>query len=111
MFLAAVGPENINLTLSPSQEYYDEGSDVSLICSTDSGPAPQVYWFLDGDLLPDTGPELRLTNIHISESGNYSCLAFNNITMRNQTSQSVAVLVLKCKLDDTPFVAKGWNST
>ncbi|XP_036931273.1 carcinoembryonic antigen-related cell adhesion molecule 5-like [Acanthopagrus latus] len=94
------GPENINLTLSPSQEYYDEGSDVSLICSTDSGPAPQVYWFLDGDLLPDTGPELRLTNIHISESGNYSCLAFNNITMRNQTSQSVAVLVLKSEVSN-----------
>ncbi|XP_073340739.1 cell adhesion molecule CEACAM5-like [Pagrus major] len=101
------GPENINLTLSPSQEYYDEGSDISLICSTDSGPAAQVHWFLDGDLLPDIGPELRLVNIHMSESGNYSCQAFNDKTMRNQTSQSVAVSVLKCKLDDTLFVAKG----
>ncbi|XP_030250461.1 carcinoembryonic antigen-related cell adhesion molecule 5-like [Sparus aurata] len=94
------GPENINLTLSPSQEYYEEGSDISLICSTDSGPAPQVYWFLDGDLLPGTGPELRLTNIHMSESGNYSCWAFNNITMRNQTSQSVAVSVLKSEVSN-----------
>ncbi|XP_047191962.1 carcinoembryonic antigen-related cell adhesion molecule 5-like isoform X2 [Scophthalmus maximus] len=90
-----LGPENINLTMSPSQEYYDEGSDVSLTCSAISRPAAHVLWFLNGDELPGTGPELRLTDIRTSQSGNYSCRAFNNITMRNQTSQPAVLTVLK----------------
>uniref|UniRef100_A0A8C4DBZ0 Ig-like domain-containing protein n=1 Tax=Dicentrarchus labrax TaxID=13489 RepID=A0A8C4DBZ0_DICLA len=98
--LIIFGPENINLTLSPSQEYYDEGADISLICSALSGPPALFKWFLNGDPLSDTGPELRLMNIQMSQSGNYSCQAFNNRTMRNQTSQAAAVSVLKCKLED-----------
>uniref|UniRef100_A0A8C2ZMA6 Ig-like domain-containing protein n=1 Tax=Cyclopterus lumpus TaxID=8103 RepID=A0A8C2ZMA6_CYCLU len=86
-FPASVGPDNINLTISPSQEYYDEGSDVTLTCSAPSRPPVMILWFLNGDQLSDTEPELRLVNIQMSQSGNYSCLAFNNRTMRNQTSQ------------------------
>uniref|UniRef100_A0A3B4WC72 Ig-like domain-containing protein n=1 Tax=Seriola lalandi dorsalis TaxID=1841481 RepID=A0A3B4WC72_SERLL len=94
------GPENINLTLSPSQEYYDEGSDISLMCSAVSRPAALIQWFLNGDLLSDSGPELRLMNIQMSQSGNYSCQAFNNITMRNQTSQTAALTVLKSNISN-----------
>uniref|UniRef100_A0A8D0AZ03 Ig-like domain-containing protein n=1 Tax=Sander lucioperca TaxID=283035 RepID=A0A8D0AZ03_SANLU len=83
------GPENINLTLSPSQEY----------CSAVSRPAAQFQWFLNGDLLSDTGPDLRMMNIQMSQSGNYSCQAFNNKTMKNQTSQTAAIAVVKCKLE------------
>uniref|UniRef100_A0A4W6BPY8 Ig-like domain-containing protein n=1 Tax=Lates calcarifer TaxID=8187 RepID=A0A4W6BPY8_LATCA len=87
-----IGPEDINLIVSPLQEYYDEGSDISLMCSVLSSPAAWFQWFLNGDKLPHTGPELRLMNIQMSQSGNYSCQAFNNITMRNQTSHfTVAV--------------------
>uniref|UniRef100_A0A3B4T3R8 Ig-like domain-containing protein n=1 Tax=Seriola dumerili TaxID=41447 RepID=A0A3B4T3R8_SERDU len=91
--------KNINLTLSPSQEYYVEGSNISLSCSAVSRPAALYYWFLNGDLLSDTGPELRLMNIQISQSGNYSCQAFNNKTLRPQTAQLSALTVLgKLKL-------------
>ncbi|XP_018527814.1 carcinoembryonic antigen-related cell adhesion molecule 5 [Lates calcarifer] len=89
------GPEDINLIVSPLQEYYDEGSDISLMCSVLSSPAAWFQWFLNGDKLPHTGPELRLMNIQMSQSGNYSCQAFNNITMRNQTSQPAGLTVLK----------------
>ncbi|XP_051263033.1 carcinoembryonic antigen-related cell adhesion molecule 5-like [Dicentrarchus labrax] len=98
--LIIFGPENINLTLSPSQEYYDEGADISLICSALSGPPALFKWFLNGDPLSDTGPELRLMNIQMSQSGNYSCQAFNNRTMRNQTSQAAAVSVLKSQVSN-----------
>uniref|UniRef100_A0A8D0DEJ4 Ig-like domain-containing protein n=1 Tax=Sander lucioperca TaxID=283035 RepID=A0A8D0DEJ4_SANLU len=93
--LIIFGPENINLTLSPSQEYYDEGSDIILKCSAVSRPAAQFQWFLNGDLLSDTGPDLRMMNIQMSQSGNYSCQAFNNKTMKNQTSQTAAIAVVK----------------
>ena len=89
----ADGPENINLT-SPSQEYHVEGSNISLSCSAASRPAAVFYWLLNGDELSDTGPELRLVNIQMSQSGNYSCQAFNNKTLRYETSQLSAVTVL-----------------
>ncbi|KAI3361185.1 hypothetical protein L3Q82_013381, partial [Scortum barcoo] len=46
--------------------YHEEGSNISLSCSADSRPAAQFQWFLNGDLLPDTGPELILTNIQMN---------------------------------------------
>ncbi|XP_062255899.1 carcinoembryonic antigen-related cell adhesion molecule 5-like [Platichthys flesus] len=98
--LIILGPENINLTVSPAQEHHDEGSDVRLTCSAVSRPAALYYWFLNGDRLSDTGPELRLVNIHLSQSGNYSCQAFNNKTMRSQTSQPVILSVLKSNVSN-----------
>ncbi|XP_050932131.1 carcinoembryonic antigen-related cell adhesion molecule 5 isoform X5 [Lates calcarifer] len=89
------GPDNTNLKRSPSQQYYMEGSNIILSCSAVSRPAAQFQWFLNGDLLTARGPELRLMNIQMSQSGNYSCQAFNNITMRTQTSQTSVVSVLE----------------
>ncbi|XP_038568386.1 carcinoembryonic antigen-related cell adhesion molecule 5-like [Micropterus salmoides] len=88
------GPENINLKFSPTQKYYEEGSNIILSCSADSRPAAHFNWFLNADLLSDTGPELRLMNIQESQSGNYSCRAFNNKTDRYETSQLSVVFVL-----------------
>ncbi|XP_068568964.1 carcinoembryonic antigen-related cell adhesion molecule 5-like isoform X2 [Cebidichthys violaceus] len=89
------GPENINLTISPSQKYFEEGSNMSLMCSADSRPVALFQWFLNGDLLSGTGPELSLMNIQMSQSGNYSCQAFNNRTLRNEMSQPSVVSVLE----------------
>ncbi|XP_039886145.1 carcinoembryonic antigen-related cell adhesion molecule 1-like [Simochromis diagramma] len=89
------GPENINLILPPSQEYFAVGSDISLTCTVGSRPPAQFNWFLNGDQLPDTGSEVRLMNVNMSNSGNYSCQAFNNKTLRSQTSQPSAITVLE----------------
>ncbi|XP_035983685.1 carcinoembryonic antigen-related cell adhesion molecule 5-like [Fundulus heteroclitus] len=89
------GPENTKRNVSPSKEHYVEGSDITLACSAESRPSAEFTWSLNGDLLPDTGPELKLKNIHISQSGNYSCQAFNDKTRRDQTSQPSAVSVLE----------------
>ncbi|XP_034024661.1 carcinoembryonic antigen-related cell adhesion molecule 5-like [Thalassophryne amazonica] len=88
------GPENINLMISPSREYYYEGTDVTLSCSAASSPPAQYRWFLNESILVETGPELRLLNIELSQSGNYSCQAVNNKTLRNQTSEPSAVTVV-----------------
>ncbi|XP_070691182.1 cell adhesion molecule CEACAM5-like [Pempheris klunzingeri] len=88
------GPENVNLTLSPSQEHYEEGSDVNLMCSAVSRPSAQFMWFLNEEKLTDTGPEFRLINIQMSQSGDYSCQAFNTKTLRYEMSQPAAVYVL-----------------
>ena len=87
------GPENTNLRVSPPQQYFVEGSNIILSCSADSRPAALFHWFLNGSKLPDTGAELRLMNINMNQRGNYSCQAFNQKTLRYETSQPSAVSV------------------
>ncbi|MED6255373.1 hypothetical protein ATANTOWER_008820 [Ataeniobius toweri] len=89
--LVSYGPENILLTLSSSKTYNKEGSNINLICSAESRPPAQFTWFLNGDLLPHTGPELSY--IQISQSGNYSCKAFNSKTLKYQTSKPLDITV------------------
>ncbi|KAF3839300.1 hypothetical protein F7725_018017 [Dissostichus mawsoni] len=86
------GPENTILTVYPTKEHHQEGSDISLSCSAESRPPAQFTWFLDGDLLSD-GPELRLMNVQQNQRGNYSCQAFNDKTLRYETSQPSVVSV------------------
>ncbi|XP_010783903.1 carcinoembryonic antigen-related cell adhesion molecule 5-like, partial [Notothenia coriiceps] len=86
------GPENTILTISPTKEHHQEGSDISLSCSADSGPPAQFKWFLNRDLLSD-GPELKLVNVQQNQRGNYSCQAFNDNTLRYETSQPSVVSV------------------
>ncbi|XP_077432859.1 cell adhesion molecule CEACAM5-like [Vanacampus margaritifer] len=99
------GPENMNLMSSPSQESYDEGSDVDLICSVASGPPPQFRWFRNGDRLSHAGPELKLVNVHLHQSGNYSCQVFNDKTRRNLTSEPVAVSVKRSEISNVVISA------
>ncbi|KAJ4931229.1 hypothetical protein JOQ06_025527 [Pogonophryne albipinna] len=89
------GPEKTHLTISQPQKYYENGSDISLMCSADSRPSAVFKWFLNGALLSDTGSELSLMNVQISQSGNYSCQAFNNKTLRYEMSQPSVVSVLE----------------
>nr|XP_040026250.1 carcinoembryonic antigen-related cell adhesion molecule 1-like isoform X2 [Gasterosteus aculeatus aculeatus] len=89
------GPENINLTISPSLEHYDEGSEIRLTCSSESRPAAQFMWFLNGTMLTATEPELSLVNFQENQSGNYCCQALNDKTLRSIQSQPAAVSVLK----------------
>ncbi|KAM9309986.1 LOW QUALITY PROTEIN: cell adhesion molecule CEACAM5-like [Pholidichthys leucotaenia] len=98
--LIIYGPDNINLTRSPSKDHYDEGSDITLMCSVDCGPAAHFTWFLNGDELPHAGRELKLVNIQMSQGGNYCCQAFNNRTMKSQTSQIEAITVLKSEVSN-----------
>ncbi|MED6249661.1 hypothetical protein ATANTOWER_017680 [Ataeniobius toweri] len=87
------GPDNVQIEVRPSKQHHEIGSDISLICSAESTPSAEFLWFLNGDQLSNTGPELRLMNIQMSQSGNYSCQAFNSKTLRYQTSQPSAVFV------------------
>uniref|UniRef100_A0A8C2ZLF4 Ig-like domain-containing protein n=1 Tax=Cyclopterus lumpus TaxID=8103 RepID=A0A8C2ZLF4_CYCLU len=101
------GPENINL-ISPSPEYYAEGSDIILSCSADSRPAPHFTWLLNGDLQKDTGADLRLMNIQMSQSGNYSCLAFNSKTLIRETSPP-SFTILSVMVSDYIFLKLGYE--
>uniref|UniRef100_A0A8C6SJM4 Ig-like domain-containing protein n=1 Tax=Neogobius melanostomus TaxID=47308 RepID=A0A8C6SJM4_9GOBI len=84
--------EDVTLTISPSAEYYGEGSVVSFSCSADSRPEAQFRWFINGDMLSSTEAQINLV---MEQSGNYSCQAFNSKTLRYTTSPSAEIFVLK----------------
>uniref|UniRef100_A0A8C6WHJ8 Ig-like domain-containing protein n=1 Tax=Neogobius melanostomus TaxID=47308 RepID=A0A8C6WHJ8_9GOBI len=83
--------EDVTLTISPSAEYYGEGSVVSFSCSADSRPEAQFRWFINGDMLSSTEAQINLV---MEQSGNYSCQAFNSKTLRYTTSPSAEIFVL-----------------
>ncbi|XP_062256078.1 carcinoembryonic antigen-related cell adhesion molecule 5-like [Platichthys flesus] len=85
------GPENTRLNLSPSENYYEDGSNVNLTCSAVSSPPAHFQWIG----LSVSGPELPLLNLNMNQTGNYSCQAFNNKTKRSQTSQPAFISVLQ----------------
>ncbi|XP_034029882.1 carcinoembryonic antigen-related cell adhesion molecule 1-like [Thalassophryne amazonica] len=89
------GPDNVTLTVFPRELYHLEGSDVILSCVADSKPAAQFDWYLNGEKLFHSGPDLRLNNIQQNQTGNYSCRAFNEQTLIDQTSPASAIHVLE----------------
>ena len=75
------------------------------MCSADSRPSAVFKWFLNGALLSDTGLDLSLMNVQISQSGNYSCQAFNNKTLRYEMTQPASISVLS-KFENKLFVQR-----
>ncbi|XP_023187333.1 carcinoembryonic antigen-related cell adhesion molecule 5-like isoform X2 [Xiphophorus maculatus] len=87
------GPDNVQIEVYPSKEHYEKGSDINLTCSADSSPSAEYQWFLNGENLTSSGPLLRLMNIQMNQSGNYSCQAFNSKTLQYQTSEPSPIFV------------------
>ncbi|XP_071062065.1 cell adhesion molecule CEACAM5-like isoform X1 [Pseudochaenichthys georgianus] len=88
------GPENVNLKISPPHKPYLEGSNISLSCSAVSIPSAHYTWFLNGGLL-SKGSQFNLTNSQENQSGSYSCQAFNDKTLRYETSHPASISVLE----------------
>ncbi|XP_045064268.1 carcinoembryonic antigen-related cell adhesion molecule 5-like [Coregonus clupeaformis] len=89
------GPENTRMKVTPPDVLYGSGSDLTLSCSSESSPPAQFQWALNGTLLSNKGPELRLENIQASQSGSYSCWAHNTRTLRYQTPEPSDITVLE----------------
>ncbi|XP_024259215.1 carcinoembryonic antigen-related cell adhesion molecule 1 isoform X4 [Oncorhynchus tshawytscha] len=111
------GPENITLKVTPLDVLYGSGSDLTLSCSAESSPPAQFRWALNGELLSNQGPVLRLENIQASQSGRYSCWAHNTRTLRYQTSEPSDITVLerissaKLTISPNPPIIEGGSVT
>ncbi|KAG5270929.1 hypothetical protein AALO_G00173940 [Alosa alosa] len=89
------GPDSFVVSVSPEAPFYSAGSNITLSCSSESYPAAQFQWALNGTLLGREGPELRLENVQDSESGAYSCWAFNSKTQRYKASSPQSIIVIE----------------
>ncbi|XP_034062770.1 B-cell receptor CD22-like [Gymnodraco acuticeps] len=89
---AVYGPKPPSVSVSPSAEI-EEGSSVTLTCSSDANPAANYTWYKkDGsaDLSSvSEGPRLVLSSIQSSDSGQHYCRAENLLGSR--TSESISI--------------------
>ncbi|XP_058243133.1 uncharacterized protein LOC131351658 [Hemibagrus wyckioides] len=88
------GPEYVSASADPVGPFYSSGSNLILTCSAVSSPPAEFQWAVNGTELGEMGRELKLSNIQISQSGNYTCIAHNKQSLRFSVSQPISVTVL-----------------
>ena len=78
-------PKTPSVTVSPSGEI-EEGSSVTLSCSSEANPAAEYTWFKEHeDSVGQSGQNFTITNITSELGGNYYCQAHNAIGYQNST--------------------------
>ncbi|MGH0187289.1 UNVERIFIED_CONTAM: hypothetical protein FKN15_024289 [Acipenser sinensis] len=80
--IVSYGPESLTLSISPQKPIYSAGSDLTLSCSAQSSPPAHYQWFFNGAPLNKLGSQLNMAHIQHNQTGNYTCWAYNNITLR-----------------------------
>uniref|UniRef100_A0A8C7RYY1 Ig-like domain-containing protein n=1 Tax=Oncorhynchus mykiss TaxID=8022 RepID=A0A8C7RYY1_ONCMY len=84
-----VGPERPAIT---TPDIAITGHIVSFNCSASSQPLSQFSWFFNGSQVA-TGSVYETGPLTLASHGEYTCVAFNNITCRNSTvSQTLTVV-------------------
>ncbi|XP_042336999.1 B-cell receptor CD22-like, partial [Plectropomus leopardus] len=77
-------PKRPSVSVSPSAEI-EEGSSVNLTCSSDANPAAKYSWYRKNQTLRSKKPQLVLSSIQSSDSGEYYCAAENELGRRTST--------------------------
>ncbi|XP_052388512.1 carcinoembryonic antigen-related cell adhesion molecule 1 isoform X2 [Carassius gibelio] len=90
------GPEKIIMTQTPTDSFLKKGSNLTLACSAQSDPPAQLKWMFNGGEMPlKTTSSITLTNLDETNSGNYSCVAYNAKTNRYISSPVAVVSVME----------------
>ncbi|XP_059818836.1 carcinoembryonic antigen-related cell adhesion molecule 5-like, partial [Hypanus sabinus] len=79
------GPDRPSIITQPHSAFHVAGSSLRLTCFTESRPDAQLNWQLNGAHL-QSGQEVVLDSISVSNAGNYTCEAYNRVTKRNNAS-------------------------
>ncbi|XP_029284187.1 hemicentin-1-like isoform X2 [Cottoperca gobio] len=81
------GPKLPSVSVSPSAEI-EEGSSVTLSCSSDANPAANYTWYKEDEDSPkESGQNFTITDFRSEHSGNYCCVAQNSRGRRDSTLQ------------------------
>ncbi|XP_033947999.1 uncharacterized protein [Pseudochaenichthys georgianus] len=79
------GPNLPSVSVSPSAEI-EEGSSVTLTCSSDANPAANYTWYKEDEDSPKaSGQIFTITDFRAEHSGRYSCGAQNKLGRSNST--------------------------
>ncbi|XP_005464014.1 hemicentin-1 [Oreochromis niloticus] len=86
------GPSNAKMTVMPVSSIYKGGSTITLSCSADSSPPAMITWMIDGVYQTNTS-SIELQDVTESDSGNYTCLIQNTVTLRF-SSKTTAIQIV-----------------
>uniref|UniRef100_A0A3B1KDM6 Ig-like domain-containing protein n=1 Tax=Astyanax mexicanus TaxID=7994 RepID=A0A3B1KDM6_ASTMX len=90
------GPDSIRVD---GRSEVEEEGNVELSCKTDSEPAPLYKWEFNGTEKPEVTTETFIVNsAKFSDSGNYTCIARNNVTKLEATASRTVVVKEKGSL-------------
>uniref|UniRef100_A0A3P8SNX7 Ig-like domain-containing protein n=1 Tax=Amphiprion percula TaxID=161767 RepID=A0A3P8SNX7_AMPPE len=91
------GPDNMALTVNgQNTTSFSAGSNLTILCSSQSDPPAQLQWAFRGELVNVTGPLLELSHVSEDQSGPYSCLAFNNYTNMHDNITTHIMIASEC---------------
>ncbi|XP_072892161.1 cell adhesion molecule CEACAM5-like [Hemitrygon akajei] len=79
------GPDRPSIITQPDSSFHVAGSSLRLTCFTESHPDAELNWQLNGAHL-QSGYEVDLDRISVSNAGKYTCEASNSVTKRNNAS-------------------------
>ncbi|XP_048051174.1 B-cell receptor CD22-like isoform X3 [Megalobrama amblycephala] len=68
-------PKSVSVSISPSGEIVS-GDSVTLICSSDSNPPAEIYWY-KGRTFVGSGRIYSISKISSDDSGEYKCRSIN----------------------------------
>ncbi|KAI9529164.1 hypothetical protein NQZ68_013471 [Dissostichus eleginoides] len=84
-------PKLPSVSVSPSAEI-EEGSSVTLTCSSDANPAANYTWYKEDEDSPKaSGQIFNITDFRAEHSGSYSCGAQNKLGRSNSTFHQIVV--------------------
>uniref|UniRef100_A0AAZ3PUV7 Ig-like domain-containing protein n=1 Tax=Oncorhynchus tshawytscha TaxID=74940 RepID=A0AAZ3PUV7_ONCTS len=77
----------------------ETGHSVTFNCSASSQPLSQFSWFFNGSQVA-TGSKYDTGPLTLASHGEYTCVAFNNITVRNSTVSKMLTVVAQPILNE-----------
>ncbi|XP_071024616.1 cell adhesion molecule CEACAM1-like, partial [Oncorhynchus clarkii lewisi] len=83
----------------------ETGHSVTFNCSASSQPLSQFSWFFNGSQVA-TGSKYDTGPLTLASHGVYTCVAFNNITVRNSTVTKMLTVVATVTM--TMWMRNGW---
>ncbi|KAI9529157.1 hypothetical protein NQZ68_013464 [Dissostichus eleginoides] len=84
-------PKLPSVSVSPSAEI-EEGSSVTLTCSSDANPAANYTWYKENEDSPKaSGQIFNITDFRAEHSGSYSCGSQNKLGRSNSTLHQIVL--------------------
>uniref|UniRef100_A0AAZ3P4X0 Ig-like domain-containing protein n=1 Tax=Oncorhynchus tshawytscha TaxID=74940 RepID=A0AAZ3P4X0_ONCTS len=84
-------PADTRLPIITGPALGETGHSVTFNCSASSQPLSQFSWFFNGSQVA-TGSKYETGTLTLASHGEYTCVAFNNITCRNSTVSKIFTL-------------------
>nr|XP_029535043.1 hemicentin-1-like isoform X1 [Oncorhynchus nerka] len=95
------GPE---MPIITGPAFGETGHSVTFNCSASSQPLSQFSWFFNGSQVA-TGSVYETGPLTLASHGEYTCVAFNNITCRNSTVSKMLTIVAPVTMTIVKVVA------